>query len=534
MANPQLFTGTPGRMIKRTDSENSEKVPAYAFEPKHALAQYASTGCLNATFYASAEDQSKAIIDLASKVSPEFVAKAAVYCKENGLMKDTPALLLAILSGQKQNDLVKAIFPKIVRGVKDLRNVAQIIRSGMVGRKSFGSTMKNLMAKWLCAHSAESLFKQSIGQNPSLADLIKMIHPHPNGPGLADFFGYMIGKCKNTSALPQNVRAFEAIKEAKSLGDRDLESIPFMMLTNLELQTKDWARLAGIMTWNQLRQNLNSLDKHGVFKDKALLRLVCEKLSDAKEVAKARVFPYQIFTSYMFTKELHHDLRGALQDALDHSLVNLPTFGDKNLCIAVDVSGSMTAPITGHRKGATSKMQCSQVAALFAAMFLKKNPNTLCAAFDTQLYTCEQVNRRDSLVTLAEGFNFGGGGTNCSLPLQWIIKQKKNVDLVIFLSDNESWVDARPRQTMRRYAWEPEHDGTSQMYLWNRYQTEVNPHAKLVCIDLAPNKTTQAHEREDILNIGGFSDSVFDVVELFSKNELSGAHWVGEIEKVKI
>lgn len=532
MANPQLFTGTPGRVIKRTDSENSEKAPAYAFGAEHALAQYASTGCLNSTFYATAEDQAQAILDLSKQVRPEFIAKAAVYCKDKGLMKDTPALLLAILSGQKQNDLVKAIFPKVVRGVKDMRNVAQIIRSGITGRKSFGSTMKHLMAKWLSERSPESLFKQSIGQSPSLADVIKMVHPRPGKPGQADFFGYMIGKCKNIAALPDNVKAFEAIKEAKGLGDRDIESIPFMMLTNLELGEKDWARLAGTMTWNQLRQNLNSLNKHGVFKDKALLRMVCEKLASPSEVERARVFPYQIFTSYMFTKELDHDIRGAIQDALDHSLANLPSFSDKKICIAVDVSGSMDSPITGYRKGATSKVSCAQVASLFAAAFIKKNKDTICVAFDSEIYLCQEVNRRDSVVTLAESFGFGGGGTNCSLPLQWLINEKQKVDLVVYLSDNESWIDAKT--TTRHYAWEPERGGTGQMQLWNRYQSEVNPQAKLVCIDLAPNKTSQAHEREDILNVGGFSDSVFDIVELFSKNELSGAHWVGEIEKVNL
>ena len=32
---------------------------------------------------------------------------------------------------------------------------------------------------------------------------------------------------------------------------------------------------------------------------------------------------------------------------------------------------------------------------------------------------------------------------------------------------------------------------------------------KLICIDLQPNTTTQAPERSDILNVGGFSDAVF-------------------------
>ncbi|MGQ0637656.1 MAG: hypothetical protein ACT4QC_23865 [Planctomycetaceae bacterium] len=42
---------------------------------------------------------------------------------------------------------------------------------------------------------------------------------------------------------------------------------------------------------------------------------------------------------------------------------------------------------------------------------------------------------------------------------------------------------------------------------------------KLVCIDLQPYTTSQAPERSDILNIGGFSDAVFDVVAAFLRND---------------
>jgi 60 kDa SS-A/Ro ribonucleoprotein len=40
---------------------------------------------------------------------------------------------------------------------------------------------------------------------------------------------------------------------------------------------------------------------------------------------------------------------------------------------------------------------------------------------------------------------------------------------------------------------------------------------KLVNIDLQPYQTVQACERADILNIGGFSDSVFNVISAFQR-----------------
>ncbi|KAA0211608.1 hypothetical protein EDM80_11055 [bacterium] len=52
--------------------------------------------------------------------------------------------------------------------------------------------------------------------------------------------------------------------------------------------------------------------------------------------------------------------------------------------------------------------------------------------------------------------------------------------------------------------------------------------------DVQPSGTTQAAERKDVLNIGGLGGSVFELPELYAKNELSPEQWVGEIEKVKV
>lgn len=61
-----------------------------------------------------------------------------------------------------------------------------------------------------------------------------------------------------------------------------------------------------------------------------------------------------------------------------------------------------------------------------------------------------------------------------------------------------------------------------------------NPEAKLVCIDLQPNKTTQAHDDASILNVGGFSDVVFELVAKFVAEGLDGRHWVERIEQVQL
>ena len=68
---------------------------------------------------------------------------------------------------------------------------------------------------------------------------------------------------------------------------------------------------------------------------------------------------------------------------------------------------------------------------------------------------------------------------------------------------------------------------------WQLFKSR-NPSARLACLDFVPNATTQAKEREDILNIGGFSDTVFDLLALFANGQLHADHWVGEVEKIAI
>jgi 60 kDa SS-A/Ro ribonucleoprotein len=71
------------------------------------------------------------------------------------------------------------------------------------------------------------------------------------------------------------------------------------------------------------------------------------------------------------------------------------------------------------------------------------------------------------------------------------------------------------------------------MQEWNKFRRR-NPQARLVCIDAQPYGTTQAAERDDILNVGGFSDQVFDLIAEFARGTLHADHWIGEISRLRI
>ena len=152
MANKNIFKSIKGKLIPAADAVNDERAPAYAFTPKHALAQYAATGCLNSTFYANAQDQLTKVIELCREVDAEFIARTAIYTREQGFMKDMPALLCAVLS-VKDRALLARVFRRVIDNGKMLRNFVQIMRSGAVGRKSLGTAPKRLVRDWFESHS---------------------------------------------------------------------------------------------------------------------------------------------------------------------------------------------------------------------------------------------------------------------------------------------------------------------------------------------------------------------------------------------
>src|SRR6478672_2599728 len=225
MANKTLFKSLMGRLIPAADAVNEERAPAYALSPKHQLAQYAATGCLNTTFYATADEQLAKVLELCADLDAEFIAKTAVFCRERGFMKDMPALLCAVLS-VKDRELLNTVFPRVIDNAKMLRNFVQIMRSGAVGRKSLGSAPKRLVRQWLDARDPVSLFKANVGQDPSLADIVKMVHPKPRDANREALFGYFIGRDHNIEALPELVRSFEAFKKG-AVNDRgDVPDVP--------------------------------------------------------------------------------------------------------------------------------------------------------------------------------------------------------------------------------------------------------------------------------------------------------------------
>jgi 60 kDa SS-A/Ro ribonucleoprotein len=300
--------------------------------------------------------------------------------------------------------------------------------------------------------------------------------------------------------------------------------------------SETWKAIARQMGPQALRMNLNTLLRHEVLSDRGMVDFVAAKIADAEEIRSARQFPYQYLSAYLNADaKVPQKIKAALCEAAEIACGNVPELPGP-VVIGLDVSGSMQSPVTGNRgQGATTKVRCVDVAALFAAAILRRNPDSVVIPFDNTTYHIPpsplagegRGEGTDSILSLAARLaKYGGGGTNCSLPLIEATRNFGNRRFAgcVLVSDMESWIGAG------------RHGSTATLTAWQDFvKHQVRQHGsdpKLVCIDLQPYTTTQAPDRSDILNVGGFSDAVFGVVASFLDGNAN--RFVTEVEAVEL
>lgn len=542
MANKRLFSSI-FRREPRANAVNEAGGAAYAMDPKHALAQVAATGTFGNVYYASAQAQLDELRGLIDQVNDnEFLAKLAVYAREKAFMKDLPAALLVALS-TRDTKLMHQVFDRVVDNGRVLRTVFQMVRSGQFGRKSLASSMQRAFQRWLNEASVSKLLSASIGNDPSLRDVLRLARPTPKDNQRRALFGWLTDKEVSKWApaaeadLPIEVQKLIAYRQASSedVQAQLVADLParWDLLADVASGPAVWKALARRMGPQALRMNLNTLLRHQVLSDPEMVDFVAARLSDAEAIRRSRQFPYQYLAAYLnVSSDVPDKIRQALNQAAEIACGNIPVLPGPVL-IGVDTSGSMSSPVSGFRgRGATSRMRCVDVAALFAAAVLRKNPDSVVVPFDTQAYDVS-MDPADTILSLAKRLaKFGGGGTDCSIPLRVANERYKRRAFagVVLVSDNESWVYAN-----RAFAMSPD-GGTGVMREWLKFEKHQRQlgvaQPKLICIDIQPYTTTQAPERANILNIGGFSDAVFQVVASFLADD--SARFVAEVEAIEL
>jgi len=535
MANKAIFKSIRGKTPPPADTVNEAGGVAYKLGPEAALATMAATCTFGDAYYLNAEQQLDHLLQVAKANTPEFVAKTAVFARTRGFMKDAPALLTALLPtmGEEGRALFKKIFGEVVDNGRELRTFVQVCRSGATGRKSLGTVIKRKIQEMLARVPANVLFRWSVGNDPSLGDIVKMVHPKPDSPEKEALYGYLLKKEHSFEKLPGLVKLFEEFKkykEGKTSTPVAVPPVPFQMLDNLALTAAEWSELFKTGGWHFVRMNLNTAKRHGVFEKPEMVNLVAKRLADRDEILRSRVFPYQLLMAYNHAAEnMPRAIGNALHAALDVSVDNIPEMNG-SIAVCIDTSGSMGMPATGYRGSATSAASCVEIAALFAAAIMRRNKaDTKIVPFDDQVHSIH-VDPNDSILTNARKLARNGGGTNCACALSYLNQIGHKGELVIYVSDNEAWIETPAGKVYRRMF-----GGVSGMATeWAAYKSR-NHQARLVNVNIQPYTTSQMPDvaSPDVYQVAGFSDQIFRLVG----DWLAGRgpeHWVETIKAINL
>ena len=425
------------------------------------------------------------------------------------------ALALAASFGcDKTRSAALAALPKVCRTGTHLFAFA----AACDGMRGWGRGLRKAVGKWYNAQTPEALayglVKYQARQGWSNRDLLRLAHPVAATETHNVLYKWVVdGELTGEAPL---IRAVQALKEVKDLDKAKAlivenriprEGVPTEMLTETEV----WEALLEDMPLTAMIRNLATMTKVGLLKsglfrgDSAAVEKVVSTLRDAEKLRKARIHPVAILAA-LNTYSGGRGIRGdntwkpvqsivdALNDAFYATFQNVRSTG-KRYVLGLDVSGSMAGTLVSGVAGLDCRKACGAMALVTEAV----EDQVTHLAFDTKVYPLKlnKSMRLDKVVETLE--KTGGGGTDCSAPIQYAIKNRIEADVFVIYTDSETWYGSQhPAQAIAEY------------------RRKMGIQAKLVVVAMASNRMTIADPNDaGMLNVVGFDASVPGVIADF-------------------
>ena len=245
-----------------------------------------------------------------------------------------------------------------------------------------------------------------------------------------------------------------------------------MVATPLLTHAVVWEALLDTMPLTALVRNLGVISKVGLLvPGSEASRTVVARLGDRSAIGRARLHPLALLAA-LKTYGQGRGMRGdgkwtpvsQVVDALDGAFYlafeNAPSTG-KRIMLALDVSGSMVAPVHG-----VPFLTCREASAAMALVTAVTEPLHRFVAFTNgsypSLHSASGYNsgltplaispreRLDDVVKLTA--SLPSGGTDCALPMVEALKHRWAVDVFVIYTDSETWAGAiHPAQALREY-----------------------------------------------------------------------------------
>ena len=491
-------------MLKEMKTEkNYEGARAYAMTPELELYSAVVTASLCDTFYEKHDERTDRIDQLIGKVSPEFVARLAVYSRTEMHLRSIPLLLLVELAKVHNGDdlVARAVEKTVLRAdeIMELLMCYQWRNPSNDDRKKLGKLSRQIQNGLQRAFNRFDEYQFAKYDRDSLEvklrDALFLVHPKAKDEQQQVLFDKIVNR--------QLEVPYTWETELSALGQHQFKSDEQKQKAIRE----KWEELinSGKLGYMALMRNLRNI----LQADVSLLEIqkVANRLADAEQVTKSKQLPFRYLSAYREIEKVNSTqtimLMNALEAAVKCSASNIEGFDENTrVLLASDVSGSMGSLISSR-----STVRNYDIGMVLSMLLRNRCKQVLAGIFGDDWKVVNMPNDNILMATrqLERLCNTVGFSTNGYKVIDWLIENKMVMDKLMMFTDMQMW-DSSGRYKEIEDSW--------------RTYKKMAPNAKLYLFDLAGYGQLPLRLAEpDVYLIAGWSDRIFDVLSAIDKGE---------------
>jgi hypothetical protein len=451
---------------------------------------------LSASLYSKLDQQDELLLSIREGIrnsDPEFVARMAIYLREQNNMHQPAFLLTAELAALRGNDEPTGqLVGRIVRHVADVPVWLGHFHNGS-GRK-LGRAVRKSLSALLSQLDEYQVSRYNRETQVGIKEALLLLRPKAADRDQKALFSRIL--LDQVMARPTWEQEWHALHQQRYDSPDQRQVI---------LRDK-WKE--GISSfrigYTALLDNLQPMLCTGV--SGKVLKLAAEYLGNAAAVTRAGHSPLKMLEVYRSLRRKDQGGVGMLTEALEqaalHSSWSRSDFGKNAVSvIAMDVSDSMKSPVNG----AGSSLRFD-IAPLLALSWKNRGDEVITGIIGNTWKPMDFPGR--PILSATDGLRLregeAGYAINAHLVLQDLLRKAQVVDKVLIFTDTRLW----DNRTFNQAA------GTNLGDWWKEYRRQVAPQAKLYCFDLAGYgwKPLEMLD-DDVCLVAGWHERTLDVLE---------------------
>lgn len=502
------------KKVNKSLTKNSAGGVAYKVSSKAELVTLMLTSFLSGDkAYESNRDTLARFTSLAEKMLQEdkiFLAKASLYARDKYKMRSvshlaSSLLLQDVIAGNWSNEekaQLKSYLSQVIMRPDDItetiscysnlpgayKNSKGRVQLPAVAKKGFSAAMANYdeyrMAKY-----------KNSEKEISLVDAVRMIRPKATDKNKSALKKLIEGTLKSTSTWEAKQSQAGKAGNAEDVAKAKREA--WSEFLNKGNKIEYFALLRNLR--NILEQcNTEDIDK------------ACALLEDERLISKSKILPFRYISACVAVQDSkastvkRNKVLRALNRAVNASLGNIPKLPGST-AILLDISGSMSSPLSEH-----SDVSIKQIANMFAAALYKANDSkVILFNNDARELNADPCN---SVFSIANSIPCGGG-TDMSCAFKAL--GSESFDNIIILSDMQTWFgDSWTRPASH--------------FFNNWKKVSGSRDCKLFSFDLAGHGSSQFPE-QNIYLLSGWSENSLEMMVKMGEDKYA---LINEIESI--